>query len=569
MQVAGKPLGAYTYQVKLLNAAGSTWSDPSWTAVGNASQVKITPWDGSSTGQAMQWTLGSGATTTATLSVVGGTGSPTFTVASNNARVATASVSGSTLTVVAHASGRAGLRVKDDAGHTRWVGVRVRNADGTLPALPSYVSLGSVGDDTTTALGTWQDFGTGDQANRADLRYLYLNGGASVPGNSSWCTWTTVPCFRATSFIRESRKLGMIPVFVFYNIPDGGESYTTDLAHIQDATYMAAYFKDWANVIDIANAEAGDDLVGYVIEPDFIGYLMQNSGLQPSQIAARTDQAYASGVLSTAKGDPLFPNTVDGFVKAVNYLVQKRSRNAWYGWQVNLWADPNSGASGNGLMHITDPAEKGWSAGRPLITASAQRVASYYAAAGITSYGASFFSLDKYGYDGGAPGNSKWLFNADHWNNYLSYVSTLHGKLGKPAALWQLPVGHVNGSTGTNPWTGAGWATLSNNTSRHYEDSGPPYFLGDTFSAVNSVFPSSYYLTNAAADPKVSGGATSVTWGSHLAEAKAAGIVTLMFGAGVGDSTDNVGLGGQALTDDHWWLVKAGRYLRGSVVTLP
>ncbi|HEY9025367.1 MAG TPA: chitinase N-terminal domain-containing protein [Burkholderiaceae bacterium] len=564
MQVTGKQLGVYTYQVKLLDAAGGTWSDPSYTTVGNASLIGITQWDTGS--QALQHTMAVGSATV-DLTLAGGT-STTYTVASNNPKVATATVSGTKLTVKALAAGRAGVRIVDAAGDGRWIGIRVSNADGSLPGLPKYVALGSVGDDTTTALATFQQFGAGELNTRADMRYIYLNGGASVPGNSNWCTWTTVPCFRETSYIRESKKLGMTPVFVFYNIPDGGESYTTDLAHIQDPAYMSAYFKDWANVISIANTEAGDDLVGYVIEPDFIGYLMQNSGLQPSQIAARVDQAYASGVLNTAKGDPQFPNTVAGLVNAVNYIIQTRSKNAWYGWQINLWADPNSGASGQGLMHITDPDEKGWTAGRPMIAASAQRVANYYGAAGITSYGAGMISFDKYGYDGGAPGNSKWLFNADHWNNYLYYVQTLHASLKKPVALWQLPVGHVNGTTGTNPYTNAAWARLDDQTSRHYEDSAPTYFLGDTFTAANSVFPASYYQTNVAGDTKVTVSGSKITWGSHLKEAKASGVVALMFGAGVGDSTDDVGLGGMPLTDDHWWLVKANDYLQGKTVAL-
>jgi hypothetical protein len=564
MQITGKLLGVYTYQVRLLDSAGSTWSDPSYTTVGNASLIGITQWDAGH--QALQQTTAAG-TQVVDLTLAGG-GATTYTAASNNPKVATASVSGSKLTVKALAPGRAGVRIVDANGDGRWIGIRVLNADGSVPGLPHYVALGSVSDDTTTALATWQQFGAGTLNTRADMRYIYLNGGASVPGNTNWCTWTTVPCFRETSYIRESKKLGMTPVFVFYNIPDGGESYTTDLAHIQDPAYMAAYFKDWANVISIANTEAGDDLVGYVIEPDFIGYLMQNSGLQPSQIAARVDQAYASGVLSTAAGDPQFPNTVEGLVKAVNYLLQTRSRNAWYGWQINLWADPASGASSNGLMHITDPGEKGWTAGRPLIAASAQRVADYYGAAGIASYGAGFISFDKYGYDGGAPGNSKWLFNADHWNNYLYYVQTLHGALNKSVALWQLPVGHVNGSGGTNPYTNAPWARLDDQTSRHYEDSAPTYFLGDTFTAIGSVFLPDYYETNVAADPKITLNGTKITWGSHLAEAKKAGVVALMFGAGVGDSTDSVGLGGMPLTDDHWWLVKANQYLQGKTVKL-
>jgi len=563
MQITGKKLGLYTYQVRLINAAGATLSDASYTTVGNASLIAIRQWD--TDGQSLQSTLAAGSVTL-DLSVAN-VGNPTFTVASNNPKVATASVSGGKLTVTALSPGRAGIRIKDNNGNGRWVGVRVKNADGSLPGLPKHVSVGSVSDDGASALTTWQDFGSGDLNTRADLRYIYLNGGASVPGNTSWCTWTTVPCFRATNFIRESKKLGMIPVFVFYNIADGGESYPTDLAHIQDATYMSAYFKDWVKTIDIANAEAGDDPVGYVIEPDFLGYMMQNSGLQPSQIMARVDQAYAGGVLGA--GDPQFPNTVEGLVKAVNYIIQKRSRNAWYGWQINVWSDAQSGASTNGLMHITDAGEKGWAAGRPLIAASAQRVAGYYGAAGITSFGASFISFDKYGYDGGAAGNAKWQFNADHWNNYLYYVQTLNAALKKPVVLWQLPAGHVNGSVGTNPYTGAPYATLGNNASRHYEDTAPTYFFGDTFTATPSIFAPGYYGTNAAGDPKVSANGSQITWGSHMQEAKAAGVVSLMFGAGVGDSTDNIGLGNMPLTDDHWWLVKANRYLQNGPVALP
>jgi hypothetical protein len=563
IQITGKKLGFYTYQLKLINAAGATLSDASATTVGNASLIGIKQWDVG--GQSLQGTLAPGAVTL-DLSV-SGVAYPSFTVASNNPKVATVSVSGSKLTVNALGAGRAGIRIVDGNGNGRWVGVRVKKPDGSLPGLPAHVSIGSVSDDGASALANWQNFGSGDLNTRADLRYIYLNGGASVPGNTSWCTWTTVPCFRATNFIRESKKLGMIPVFVFYNIADGGESYPTDLAHIQDATYMGAYFKDWVKTIDIANTEAGDDPVGYVIEPDFIGYMMQNSGLQPSQIMARVDQAYAAGVLTSA--DPQFPNTLEGLVKAVNYLVQKRSRNAWYGWQINIWSDAQSGASTNGLMHITDSAEKGWAAGRPFIAASAQRVANYYNAAGITSYGASFISFDKYGYDGGAAGNAKWQFNADHWNNYLYYVQTLNAALKKPVVLWQLPAGHVNGTVGTNPATGAPFATLTNATSKHYEDTAPTYFFGDTFTATPSVFAASYYKTNAAGDPKVTSNGAQITWGSHLQEAKNAGVVSLMFGAGVGDSTDNIGLGNQPLTDDRWWLVKANRYLQGAVVPLP
>jgi hypothetical protein len=50
------------------------------------------------------------------------------------------------------------------------------------------------------------------------------------------------------------------PGFVFYNIADGSESYFSDLAHVQDANYMEAYFKNLKLALDIIDQEAGDDL---------------------------------------------------------------------------------------------------------------------------------------------------------------------------------------------------------------------------------------------------------------------------------------------------------------------
>ncbi len=56
-----------------------------------------------------------------------------------------------------------------------------------------------------------------------DARYIYLNGGPKAIAGG-WRSWTDKDGFRATSFVRESLKLGMIPFFVWYNIPDGGEA---------------------------------------------------------------------------------------------------------------------------------------------------------------------------------------------------------------------------------------------------------------------------------------------------------------------------------------------------------
>ena len=126
-----------------------------------------------------------------------------------------------------------------------------------------------------------------------DVRYIYINGG---PLNG-WRTWTTIEGDRARVFIKESQKLGMIPFFVYYNIPDDGESYALDLNHIQSLSYMEAYYQDLKYFLDLCRDTAGDDTVGIVFEPDFLGYMMQQSGQQPDQIMAQVSAAYSSGVL--------------------------------------------------------------------------------------------------------------------------------------------------------------------------------------------------------------------------------------------------------------------------------
>src|SRR6185503_2311843 len=139
----------------------------------------------------------------------------------------------------------------------RYVGVRIRTSAGALPKMPDHVSVGSVSEDTTADLDFWHAYTSDLRNRRMDIRYIYINGG---PING-WRNWSTVPGGRAITFVRESLKMGMIPFFVYYNIPDGGESYDTDRMHINDASYMNAYFQDLKFFLDIVKQEGGDELV--------------------------------------------------------------------------------------------------------------------------------------------------------------------------------------------------------------------------------------------------------------------------------------------------------------------
>jgi hypothetical protein len=509
---------------------------------------------------ALQLTVPQGATDFA-LALAGGA-TPAFSVASNNPAVASASIVGvTTLRISAAAAGRAGLRITDaTTGAVRHIGVRVRTSAGALPGLPDHLAIGSVSEDTATDLKMWRGFDSGAKNRRVDIRYIYLNGGPI----GGWYDWQGGGGNRARSFIRESQTLGMVPFFVWYNIPDAGESYFTDLAHIQSTSYMTAYWDNLLKALAIIRSEAGGDLVGLVLEPDFIGYMMQLSGRQPAEISAAVHTIYDSGVLSRA-ADPAFPDTLTGLVQAVNYLISQRAPNAVFGWQFNLWASltDGSGIPATGLMRITDSL--GVSAGRARIALEAQRVTDYYLAAGVASYGAHFVSIDKYGLDGGfgggaaAPWSSTWFWNAVHWNNYLLYSAGLHERSGLPVVLWQLPVGHVNHSLAANPYDPSGSFPDLNNTTQHYEDSAPSFFYGDRFDTGANGQRLAYFGSEDPDHPdSVSTAGSVVEWREHLSAARDAGIIAALFGDGVGESTRGRG---DPPPDGWWWMVKTQAYL--------
>jgi len=561
--VGNRDYAVFTYRVGLINSAGETFSDTQTFVAGGASGLKISALDQAS--QARQVTIEQNKDTDLEVSRPGGTGALTFTLSTNNATVFTSQDLGNgKIRLRGTKAGRSSLKIEDKAsGEVRFLGVRVKNADGSLPGLPAYVPIGSVSEDSTADLTFWRAFSPDAKNRRMDVRYIYINGGPKNQ-NVGWRTWTDKDGFRVTSFVRESLKLGMIPFLVYYNIPDGGESYTTNMGHIQSANYMLGYFTDLKFALDLAKAEAGDEMVGLVLEPDFLGYLAQNRQ-DPLTLSAQTSAVYEAGVLDRTK-DPAFPNTVRGLVEAINYTINKYLPNAYFGWQFNLWAMPAGGwttPSGvKGLIRITD--ERGVTQGRADIAKEAAAVTGYYVKAGVLSHGADFVSVDKYGLDAGYEGKSAnpetstWFWNAVHWANYLEFCRAMNTQSGLPVVLWQLPVGRINSTLEANPYAGAQFPDLTN-ASQHYEDSAPVFFFGDKFLIGGARLD---YFSRFDAATRVSLEDGAVKWGSHIAQARDAGVRLILFGAGVGDSTDGVG---SPPTDDFWWITKAQRYYENPV----
>ena len=597
VHVGDRPYAAHLYQIKLTNAAGSALSKSQSFLSDGASPILVGPLSSGGASpdavmQARQLTVSLGSAVSFPLSMIDGTAGM-YTVTTNNPTVVSFSLSGATLSVTGLAPGRASLRITNTAANTsRWLGIRGRKADGSLPGMPDYLAVGSVSQDTDTDLALWRNFGAGALNTRVDARYIYLNDG---PYNDAFTAWggnpnnwygeTSPHGLRAYGYVRESLKLGMIPFFVWYNIDGTGDSFTTDTGNAQNADFMQGYFIDLKRMCDLVKGEAPDETVGIVIEPDFIGYLAQN-GVDPTTFPARVDAAYTAGVL-THGTDPEFPNTITGYVQAVNYLFAKNLPRAYFGWEFALWGHPANGwttpAGTLGLMHLTDepiPGDNsganatrlGITRGRVAIYNEAAATTNYYLKCGVASYGASFVSVDKYGLDAGAeqgaaanPAGSTWFWSQTLWNNYLTFVQGMHDTSKLPVTLWQLPVGHINSSSLANP-AGGTFADLAN-TYQHYEDSAPTFFYGDAFSpgAGNGY----HYFSGAAngtdTDPlaNLSANGMTVRWGSGMSRAAAAGVRVALFGAGVGNSTAGTG---NPPTDGGWWITATqGYYLNGPV----
>ncbi|SHK14388.1 hypothetical protein SAMN02745163_03268 [Clostridium cavendishii DSM 21758] len=553
-----KLAGTYSYYLELTNSFGTSTSNTLDLNVGdkNISKNLISGIDDN--GSVYQFTIPQGHSEykIENYSVQ----SPKYSVISSNTDSVKATIKNeNVLSIDAVSAGRSGLKIIEaTSGDVRYVGARVKNADGTNPGMPKYLSMGSVSQDTEGDLNFWRDSANDLKNKRTDVRYIYINGGPK----GGWRSWTMQDGKgdgdRARTFIKESQKLGMIPFFVFYNIPDNDENFKVDISHIQSKDYMEGYYKDLKYLLDICK-EFGDDTVGIIFEPDFLGYMMQQSGKRPSEIPATVDAAYSSGILSKDK-DPKFENNVTGLVNSINYTVKKYYPQAYYGWQFNIWSFDSTDIPGQGLLHKTEFI--GQEKGRDFIKDVAKSTANYYNEAGITNYGASFISIDKYGLDGGFedgaadnPKKSKWLWNADIWNNYLLYTKTLHETTKLPVILWQLPVGHLNGSTEISPYTNTSFPTLTNKVNS-YEDSAPNYFLGDTFIG-GSDSRNAYFGANLCNDPKIKVNGEKITWGDHMQEAKDAGIISMLFGAGVNGSTHSTGT---PPDDSYWFITKIQKY---------
>ena len=472
----------------------------------------------------------------------------------SNPKVLSATINTSTKTISLNGlhAGRSSIKLTHPDGEVRLLGIAVKQSDGTAPPeIPGYLGVGGVHENHNNEMDYLDEWDNSNPLKQKwyDFHYSYVQGG-TFSTISSWRTDATYDGERVSKLTRNALKRGAIPVYTWYNMVSGTHGDGDVYKALQDTTHMKEYFYDFKVFLDMAKDELAGENCVIVLEPDQIGYLAQQQAESPGEISVPVYKAYEVGLLDRAT-DPAFSNNVIGWVRAINYAISKHLPQARFGWKVNLWATRLGSTfpiPEKGICRSTDGlnTEAEVLAQRKKIYAEARAIARYYKACDVDSYNADFLALDKYGWDGGRelnqvgvdhPEQTKWLWNAAHWVNYLAFTRGLHDESGLPICLWQLPMGHLDSTQTNNPWKPDGSFTdLGNRGATYYEDSTVSFFFGDTFRETDSqdktYFLKEYGIADVSEDSN-----GNIVWSDHLDLVKQAGVEMMLFGHGLADST--------------------------------
>ncbi|HUF83066.1 MAG TPA: hypothetical protein VMQ81_00590 [Acidimicrobiia bacterium] len=343
-----------------------------------------------------------------------------------------------------------------------------------------------------------------------DYAYQYLAGGVNTGGG--WQAWNVNAQFPLW-YAQNASTRGAVPVFPYYMLLqstgpcDGCGEAQQDLAHLNHAPLMAAYYADFAKLMQRLGPGAYDGVTGFGgevivhVEPDLSGYAQQavldnandcygfctGQGNDPSLLRA----SVASSGYAPVAG---YADTFRGFNLALLHLRDLYAPNVKLAFHVSTWATgPDIGTDTRTNL---DAVAEGNKAGA---FAVASGVGS--APAGTSNYEIVFNDVadrdaGHYKYALGQPG--RWwdqlnvtFPNFTRWEEFVGAVSATTGR---KIVVWQIPLGNQR--------------FLSvNNTDDHYQDNRAEYFFG------------------------------------HIGDLVNAGVVALLFGRGNDGST--------AQTDDH------------------
>jgi hypothetical protein len=363
-------------------------------------------------------------------------------------------------------------------------------ADHLPSGLPRHLGIGLSAAPTDLAPGGWMPA----SGIRWDYAYQYLAGGVNT--SSRWQEWNQHGTFPIL-YARRAAADGYLPVLTYYEVKQSAGNCSQcpeaqrDLAHLNDAALMRAYFADFATLMQRLGPHSYGGVAGYghrvvvQVEPDLSGFaekavldpvgscyrLCTATGNSPSFLRAAVRASRYPAVAG-------YPNTYQGFSLALAHLRDLYAPNVVLGFHVSDWATAIDIGSDRANV---DAGALGRKAGN------------FARAAGANGTAYQLVFNDVADRDAAASGGVWWdrtngsLPDFARWETYLGAVTATTSL---PAFVWQVPEGNQ-------------YFTTENNSYGHTQDNRAEYFF------------------------------------AHPTQLTAAGVVAVLFGAGNPGSTTN------------------------------
>ncbi|MFN2543207.1 MAG: hypothetical protein ABR600_01365 [Actinomycetota bacterium] len=343
-----------------------------------------------------------------------------------------------------------------------------------------------------------------------DYAYQYLAAGVNT--GQGWQTWNSNARFPLL-YARGAARHGYIPVFPYYMLlqsdgPCGScDEAQKDLAHLNDPGVMAAYYRDFAKLMQRLGPRTHDGLKGFGrtaivhVEPDLSGYA-EHAALEPSQCygfctghgnnpSVVTASVKSSGVKEVAG----FPDTYRGFNLALLHLRDVYAPNVLMAFHVSDWAALfDVGSSTDELNAAALGREAGAFAAKSGVNGSGSTYDLVFN--DVADRDAGYYKY-VYGNDAFWDRTNRTVPNFHRWEEF---VGAVHARVHRPVIVWQIPLGNQ-------------YFRTENDADGHYQDNRAEYFF------------------------------------HHVSELLHAGVIALLFGAGNGGSTTNTDTKGDGVTN--------------------
>ncbi len=316
-----------------------------------------------------------------------------------------------------------------------------------------------------------------------DYAYQYLAGGVNT--GSGWQTWDTGQGRFPIRYALTAHADGYVPVFTYFQLSqsagpacDGCNADFQSLVNLNDPATMAAYFADFATLMKRLGPGTYDGIRGYGqtaivhVEPDLSGYAemaaLVGTGCQGFCLGIGNDPSLLGAAVTRSDYPDVagFPNTYQGFSRALLHLRDLYAPNVLLGLHVSSWGTSIDVGTAPGRVdadglgrYVADFLNASGAAPDASVASTYDLVFT-----DVSDTDAAFLQYRR-----------QWLtvfwdrLNVT-WPNFQrweQYVGAIAQGTGKPVLVWQIPLGNQV------------FRTL-NNTDGHFQDNRAEYFFEHT-----------------------------------------------------------------------------------------